>query len=529
MNNTLLLCFGLVAVTAACAVAARRMGIPPSILLVLTGLALALIPGLPKVTLDPAIVLLLFLPPLLYSAGVSMSWRGFRSDIWPISLLAIGCVLFTTTIVAAVAHFVLGLPWAVAFILGAVVSPPDVVAPMAIARRLQVPKRILRILEGEGLVNDATALILFRFAVAAVATGTFSLTNAVGDFLAIVVGEAMYGVAVGWTTLRLRHWVRDADTEITISLLTPYAAFWLPEMLGGSGVIGAVAAGLFVSWNGPRYISSSTRLQGFFIWRLVDYLVEALLFLLTGLQVRTVVESLGNADWGRLIFHAAIISILVIVVRFVWVFPAAYLPRWPPRPPRMPWQETFAVAFTGIRGVVSLAAALSIPLTLPDGQVFPERNTVLFITFCVILTTLLGQGSMLPFVFRKLGLIERGRRERASERRREAKARMNAVKATLARLDELIRQEDLPADIAQALRSRHEDRLRRLERDLDPNGSGRATREESDVERKLIAAERERVERLRREGALSDEARRRIERELDLEEARIAEADRDPE
>jgi Na+/H+ antiporter len=528
MLNNLLLFFGLVAVTAICAAVSHRLGLPHSILLVLTGLALALMPGLPTVALDPTVVMLLFLPPLLYSAGVSMSWRGFWNDIGPITLLAVGCVLFTACVVSGAAHLALGLPWGVAFVLGAVVSPPDTVAPMAIARRLQVPKRILTILEGEGLVNDATALILFRLAVAAVATGTFTVANAVGSFFAIVMCEAIYGVAVGWAMLRLRRWVRDSDVEITLSLLTPYAAFWPAEMMGGSGVLAAVSAGLFVSWHGPYFISASTRLQGFFIWRLVVYLIEALLFLLTGLQARTVVESLGRADWDRLVLHGAVISVLVILIRFVWVYPAAYLPSWLSRSPAPSWQGTFAIAFTGIRGVVSLAAALSIPLTMSDGQPFPERNTVLFLTFCVILTTLLGQGSLLPLVFRRLGLVEQGRREREMEKQRELKARIDAVEATLARLDELIRREALPGDLAQALRSRQEDRLRRLERRQETNGADDAVREEGEIDRQLIEAEREWINRLRHDGALSDEARRRIERELDLEEARIVQAGRDP-
>jgi monovalent cation/hydrogen antiporter len=528
MVNNLLLYFGLVVVTAGCAVASRRMGRPHSILLVLTGLALAVLPGLPKVGLDPAVVLLLFLPPLLYSAGVSMSWRGFRKDLGPITMLAVGCVLFTTSAVAGVAHIALGLPWAVAFVLGAVVSPPDIVAPMAIARHYQVPKRILTILEGEGLVNDATALILFSFAVAAVASGTFSVANAAGGFLAIVIGETIYGVAVGWAMLRLRSWVRDTDVEITLSLVTPYAAFWPPEMMGGSGVLACVSAGLFVSWNGSRFISASTRLQGFFIWRLVVYLIEALLFLLTGLQARTVVESLAQADWGRLFLQGIVISLLVIGIRFVWVYPAAYLPRWLSRSARPPWQGTFAIAFTGIRGVVSLAAALSIPLTLPGGQPFPERDTILFITFCVILMTLLGQGSLLPIVFHRLKLVERGRRERRVEKLREVRARIQAIEAALERLNELIQREEIPADLAQALRSRQEESLRRFQRHEETNGADGAVREGGKMEQQLIEAERGRINRLRQEGALSDEARRRIERELDLEEARIVQAGRDP-
>ena len=328
MIDTFLLCFALVAVTAVCAVAARRLRVPYSIVLVITGIALAFMPGLPNVQLEPQVVMLLFLPPLLYMAGVSMSWRGFRDNLRSIALLAVGCVLFTACAVAAVAHWTLGLPWGVAFVLGAVVSPPDILAPMAIARRLQVPKRILIILEGEGLVNDATALILFRFAVVAVGTGAFSIGHAAGAFVLIVIGESLYGVLVGWAMLRLRRGMRDPMVEITLSLLTPYAAFWPPEMMGGSGVLAAVSAGLYVSWNGPRLISASTRLHGFFFWGLVVYLAEALLFLLTGLQAPTILEGLGDIPWQWLVLQGAIVSLVVVVTRFIWVYSVSHLPRW---------------------------------------------------------------------------------------------------------------------------------------------------------------------------------------------------------
>ena len=285
MADTLEVLLLLLAVLAAIAVAARRLNTAPSILLVIAGVALALIPGLPRVELAPELVLLGILPPLIYSAGVAMSWREFRFNLRPITLLAFGCVVFTTCAVAAAAHFLLGLPWGVGFVLGAIVAPPDVVAPLAIARRLGLPRRLLVVLEGEGLANDATALVLYRFAVAAVATGVFSLPQAAGTFALVVVGEIAFGIGVGWLSLRLRRWARDPRVEITLSLITPYVAFWVPEHLGGSGVLATVAAGLYVSWNGPLLISSATRLQGIFFWGLFVYLVEGLVFLLTGLQV----------------------------------------------------------------------------------------------------------------------------------------------------------------------------------------------------------------------------------------------------
>src|SRR6187401_3271819 len=264
-------------------VAARRLHTAPSVLLVAAGIGLALIPGLPRIELAPELVLLGILPPLIYASGVAMSWREFRFNLRPITLLAFGCVVFTACGVAAVAHGLLGMPLAVAFVLGAIIAPPDVVAPLAIARRLGLPRRLLVVLEGEGLANDATALILYRFAVAAVSTGLFSFQQAAGTFALIVAGEIAYGIGIGWLSLRLRKWARDAHVEITLSLMTPYAAFWLPAHLGGSGVLATIAAGLFVSWNGPLLIPAATRLQGIFFWDLIIYLIEGFVFLITGL------------------------------------------------------------------------------------------------------------------------------------------------------------------------------------------------------------------------------------------------------
>src|SRR5262249_5561320 len=258
--------------------------------------------------------------------------------------------------------WLLGLAWPVGFVIGAIVSPPDAVAPLSIARRLQIPRRLVVILEGEGIANDATALILYRFAVAAVSIGTFSLGPAVAMFAAIVVGEILWGRAGGWLMLRVRRWVRDPLIEITLSILTPFLAYWPPEHLGGSGVLATVTAGLYISWNGLRLISAATRLQGIFFWDFLIYLIEGMVFLITGLQARTLVDRIGNYTGGELAISAVVVSLVVILARFVWMYPAAYIPRWffpaiRRRDPSPPWQWPFALAFTGVRGIVSLAAA----------------------------------------------------------------------------------------------------------------------------------------------------------------------------
>src|SRR2546430_1793036 len=317
----------LLGVLAGTALLARRVNIAPAILLLVAGVALAFVPGMPSLELPPELVLLVVLPPLIHSASVAMSWREFKYNLRPIILLAIGCVIFTCVGVAAATHSLIGLPWSIGFLLGAIVAPPDVVAPLAIARKLSLPRRILVVLEGEGLANDATALILYRFAVVAISTGTFSLSKASGTFLGIVAGEVLFGIGVGWLSLQARHRARDPQVEITLSLITPYIAYWVPEHFGGSGVIATVACGLYMSWNGPLLISSATRLQGIFFWDLVIYLIEGLLFLLTGFQMRLLYEKSKAFPLDDILLATALVAGIIIVARFVWVYPATYLPR----------------------------------------------------------------------------------------------------------------------------------------------------------------------------------------------------------
>jgi CPA1 family monovalent cation:H+ antiporter len=518
------------AVLAAVAVAARRLHIAPSILLVVAGVAVAFVPGLPKVSLAPELVLLVILPPLIYSAGVSMSWREFRFNLRPISLLAFGCVVFTTCAFAAAVHYLLQFEWPVAFVLGAIVAPPDTVAPLAIARRLGLPRRLVVVLEGEGLANDATALILYRFAVAAAATGAFAPAEAAGTFALIVAGEIVWGIAVGWASLLLRKWAHDPRVEITLSLMTPYVAFWAPEHLGGSGVLATVACGLWVSWNGPRLISFATRLQGIFFWDLIVYLIEGFVFLLTGLQARTLIDNSHAFPLPEIVFAIALTTAIAIVARFVWVFPATYLPRWmipavARKDPSPAWQFPFFLSFTGVRGVVSLAAALAIPYVTASGGAFPHRDMILFVTFGVIILTLVGQGAMLPAVARWLGLSKLGAEERRHEIEAELAGRQAALKRVIDRLEDLVTDRKIPEDVMTLLRTRNESRQQIL-----PNGLGDGLarlRMSADIKKELIDAERDFIYELLRDGKITDEARRRIEYELDLEEASVANRGRD--
>jgi CPA1 family monovalent cation:H+ antiporter len=528
MTETFQILILLLAVICVVGLIAKRLKIPPAILLVITGVGLALIPDLPTLQLARDLVLVLVLPPIIYWDAVKMSWKEFRFNLRPITLLAIGCVVFTTVAVAAAAHWILGFPWAVGFVLGAIISPPDAVAPLAIAQRMQVPRRLVVVLEGEGLANDATALVLYRFAVMAVSAGSFSFVEAAGSFAAILAGEIVWGIGVGWLMLRLRRWVRDPGIEIMLSILTPFMAYWPPEQLGGSGVLATLAAGLYVSWNGLRWIPAATRLPGAVFWDFLTYLIEGMVFLITGLQARRLVPVISHYSIAELALAAVIICAVIIVTRFVWVFPATYLPRWlvpsiKRYDPSPPWQQPFLLAFTGIRGIVSLAAALAIPFTIADGSPFPDRDLILILTFCVLFVTLVGEGLTLPAVTHALGLANAGRREQQAEREEELKVRRRAIEAAAERLDAFAASRKLSETVVGPMRAHLRARLEDLERRR--NGDERhkkLTQLGDEIELSLIEAERELTNGLYRTGELKDEGRRRIERELDMRHALLA-------
>jgi CPA1 family monovalent cation:H+ antiporter len=527
MVQTFLTFLLVLTVLAGSATLARKTDVAPAIVFLLVGIVLAFTPGFPRIEMKPEGVLLLVLPPLIYSAGVAMSWREFKSNLRPIALLAIGCVIFTTCAVAAGAHYVLGLPWGVGFVLGAIVSPPDVVAPLAIARRLKLPHRILVILEGEGLANDATALILYRFAVLAVSTGTFSFVSAIDTFIGILIGEVIFGIAVGWLSLRLRQWAHDPRVEISLSLLTPYLAFWVPEHFGGSGVIATVVAGLYVSWNGPLLISASTRLQGIFFWDVVIWLIEGVLFLMIGFQMRFLMEKSKAVPLNEIVTAVALTSVIVIAARFIWVFPGTYLTRYinkrlAARDPAPSWRAIVVIGFTGIRGVVSLAVALALPLTLPSGQEFPHRDLILFASFGVIIVTLVGIGLTLPILVKALGLSQHGRAEERHEREAEISARRQMIHAGRKYLDGLIESRKLSDSLAAFLMARHETRVRAIPDPPKEEGQHTPPTQGGAVVREIITAERQELHKLLRDGKITDETRRRLERNLDLEEAVIS-------
>ena len=334
------------------------------------------------------------------------------------------------------------------------------------------------------------------------------------------------GAAVGWLSLRARHRARDPQIEITLSLITPYVAYWVPEHFGGSGVISTVACGLYMSWNGPLLISSATRLQGIFFWDLVIYLIEGLLFLLTGFQMRSLFEKSKAFPLDDILFTTALVAVIVIVARFAWVYPAIYLPRiWSKRlrarDPSPSWRTVFVVAFTGVRGAVSLAAALALPFALPNGEGFPYRDLILFVSFGVIFITLVGLGLGLPPVVRWLGITQAGRAEHVAEHESEIAARREALGAALKSLDAITDDRELSDEVVKLLRARHETRANQLPDSLDPDAD-EVSAAGIDLTRELIAAERKFIHVLLRDGKITDETRRRIERDLDLEEASLA-------
>ena len=531
ISSILILVLGLLVAVVALAIIAPRLHIPYPILLVLGGLLLGFVPGLPRFTLDPDVVFLLFLPLLLSSSAWQTSWRDFHANLRPISLLAFGMVLLTTIVVAVVVHVLIpGLPWAVAFVLGAIVSPTDAVAATAIAQRLGIPQRIVTILEGESLVNDATGLVAYRFAVAAVVTGVFSLGEASLQFVVVSVGGIALGLVAGWGLSYVHRWLDNPPLEITVTLVTPFAVYLLgEEVLHVSGILAIVTTGLYLTWRAPTFFSSGTRLQAEAVWEILIFLLNGLVFILIGLQLPGILAILNTTIARRspilLVWDAALVSLIVILVRLVWAFTQALLPRLlsrrlRERDPYPGWRSVVLIGWTGMRGAVSLAAALALPEVTANGAAFPERAFVIYLTFGVILATLVVQGLSLPLLIRGLGLHDDG----ASERQ-ETQARLTAAQAALARLDELASQDEVSRESAQHLRKHYEAQVRsltkRFKKAANEPGEDHAMTYQR-LQREALQAERSAVIGLRNQGEINDEVLRRIERELDLEEQRLA-------
>jgi CPA1 family monovalent cation:H+ antiporter len=524
-DQDLTVILGLLVAFTALLAASPRLHVPYPILLVLGGLALGFAPGVPKIQVPPQVVLIGVLPPLLYSAAFFTSLRDLRANRRPIALLSIGLVLLTTVGVAAVAHMMVdSLTWPAAFVLGAVVSPTDPLAATTIARRLGIPRRLVSIIEGESLVNDGSALVLYKFAVLAVVSGSVSATSASLSFVWTVVGGVGIGLAVGWVIRQVRRRLNNPPVEITIALMTGYFAFIPADLAGASGVLAVVTAGVYVGWHTPELTTVETRLQGDAFWEILTFLLNGLLFVLVGLSLPVVLDALGGSITMTLLWQAVAIVATVIALRFIWVFPAAYLPRAlstriRAADPYPPWQYIALISWTGMRGAVSLAAALAIPLTTDAGHRFPNRALIIYLTFAVILGTLVLQGLSMPLVVRALGLEDDGTSERE-----EVKARIHAADAALKRIDELIEEEWVRNETAERLRGLYQFRRNRFTERYTGDGDGTIEERSASYQQllhELIEAERQAVVELRRAGVIGDDAMRVVSRELDLEEARL--------
>lgn len=506
---------------------AKRLQIPEPIVLVLGGLAVSLIPGLPSVELQPGYVFLIVLPPLLYAQAWFTSWKDFCDNLRPIVMLAVGLVLFTTTAVAFTLHaLVPQLPLAACFVLGAIISPPDAVAAAAIAERLHLPKQMVTILEGESLVNDATGLVAYKFALAAVVTGSFSFTNASVGFIVVAAGGVAVGFAAGFVFCYLLRWVEDDLIDIVLSLIAPYAAYIGAESLHVSGVLATVTTGIWLGARGSELFSASTRLTALAFWRTLVFLLNGMVFMLIGLQLPEIVRNLHQHPWSELLRHAALLGGVVVVTRIIWVFPGAMLPRWASarlraRDPMPPMRNIAVVAWCGMRGVVSLAAALAIPRTLPDGTPFPGRDLILFFTFCLILITLVGQGLSLPWLIRRLR-VATGHSDEVQER----EARKAAAHAALARIEKLAAEEKFTPEAVTTIEAIYQERLHHLGDELADTLGWSPARQRSIEGRRLrreaVEAERKQIIALYREHKLSKELLHQLEHELDLEEARLS-------
>ncbi len=520
-----LLLAGLLAAAATLLAAAERVRVPYPILLVLGGLALGFVPEAPRIALPPDLVLVAVLPPLLYGTAFFTPLRELRANVRPISTLAIGLVLTTMLAVAAVAHAAIdGLSWPGAFVLGGVVSPTDPTAATSIAQRLGLPRRLAALIEGESLVNDGTALVAYRYAVAAVVSGAFSLADASGRFVLSVAGGVAIGLAAGFVIRQVRRRLDNPPVEITISILSGYFAYLPANAAGVSGVLAAVTVGIYMGWYTPELTTPQTRVQGIAVWEILFFLLNALLFGLVGLQLPSILDSLSGTSTGTLVYYAVIVTAVVMAARFAWIFSASYLTRLlssraSDRTSIRPWQSSIVLGWSGMRGAVSLAAALALPLTTDAGTPFPDRDLLIFLTFAVILGTLAVQGLTLPGLIRLLDLEDDG-----LAAKEEGKARIRAAEAALERLEELIDEDWVREDTAERLRGLYNFRRDRFRSRFDPESDHSVEDRSADYQRlrrELLDAERGAVLELRRTGRIDDDVMRRVVRDLDLEDLRL--------
>jgi monovalent cation/hydrogen antiporter len=505
---------------------ANWLEVPYPIPLVLGGLVLGLIPGIPDIHLNPDLVLLVFLPPLLYASAFFADLRSLRADARVIAINSIGMTLATAAVVGVIAHQLIGLPWAISFALGAIVSPTDPAAATAVMRRVGAPRRIVNVLEGESLVNDATALVFYKVAVAVAIGESVSAGHTALTFFGDVAGGVAIGVVVGWVIAEVRKRITDVNTELTISLFSAYGAFVPADQLGVSGVLAVVACGLVLGFRAPEIASPESRMQGFGLWSILTFLLNAALFILIGLQLPVIVNGLSGLPAGEVVGYAAAICGAVIAMRFIWIFASTVViravdRRESQRARRASWRVRMVASWSGMRGAVSLAAALALPLHTHAGAPLPGRALIQFITFALILVTVVGEGLTLPWLIRRLGVVEDG----AEEENEEIRARLVIAQAAIERVNELEAEEWTREATIERVRRLYEFRQRRFKiragKIEDEDGLEESSLAYQRLMHEIYVSQRSELVRLRNNREISSEVMRRVERELDLEESRL--------
>jgi monovalent cation/hydrogen antiporter len=525
MENTgliILLLFGI----SFLAVISNRYKLPLPITLVLSGLVISLIPGLPVIELNPDVVFLIFLPPLLYGAAWNTSWRDFKTYYRSITLAAIGLVFLTTAVVAIAAHAIIpDINWPLSFLLGAIVSPPDAVAAISVTKGLGLDPRLTAILEGESMANDASGLIAYKYALTAILAGNFVFWEAGLNFIWVVSAGIIIGLIIGYLMYLVhKKFICDPVVEVTLTFLTPFASYMISEQIHVSGVLAVVTTGLYLSFRSDEIFSNESRIMAYSVWDVALFILNGLIFIIIGLQLRSVMAGIRNYTSLELIWYGLAISLVVIIVRFIWIIPSGIFPGMMKRiNARNAFNQRNLIVFgwSGMRGVVSMAAALALPLVLPGGAAFPLRNLIIFITFCVILTTLVLLGFTLPWIVKKLKI------EPYSIAAEEYEIRTRVVNNTISHIEENLSL--LNDELLKNIKSKYEIKFNRLQKTDLPQGyfaggdqhAANIFNEYSKLQIDLIAVERKSLKQLHLTGEASEEILRKIERELDLEETRL--------
>lgn len=520
MEYTLEIILGLFIAVVALGLVAKKLKIPYPIVLVIGGLLLSFIPKLPKVELDPDLIFLTILPPILFAGGFFTSPGAFRFNAAPISMLAVGLVVITTFAVAAFIHGLGALSWPAAFLLGAVVSPTDAIAATAITQRLKVAHPIITVIDGESLVNDASALVIYRLVLGTMVAGTFSFFTASLEFIAVCIGGVAFGLIFGFIATKILKQITDAALSITISLILPFLSYLSADVLHMSGVLAAVTAGLYVGKQMPLIVSPIIRLEAHAIWRMIIFLLNGAAFILIGLQLPYILIELRDYSLSLLIFSAFLLNIVVIVVRLLWVgisiyLPVTLVPKLKVKYPYLTLKHSFLVGWCGMRGVVSLAAALALPMAI-SGRLFPERSLIIFLTFTVIFATLIFQGLTLPFIIRKLKILDD-----TSKNQEEAAVRLKVSQAAISKLIEITkeREEVQQMDLAE-IHLKYHNKIYGAKKLLTASGDEKA-RAMVRLQLELLHAEREKIVSLRNQGIISNDVARRILNDIDFEAVRL--------